>query len=153
MKKNALIFILILFFVLYFFSFFHWLKEDIKFVDVCGVLLISLGSIISVSYGNHNSNHYNESIIINYYTKPSFIFYYTLTLFFVGLIAYKINLNNQFNLSIHNYMISKIYQSLYLCICSGILGGFSILHGKILLELILYHKKINEMHEVKCPIE
>ena len=120
----------------------YWLKEDIKFVDVCGVLLISLGSIISVSYGNHNSNHYNESTIINYYTKPSFIFYYTLTLFFVGLIAYKINFNNQFNLSIHNYMINKIYQSLYLCICSGILGGFSILHGKILLELVLYHKKV-----------
>ena len=106
----------------------YWLKEDIKFVDVHGVILISLGSIITVSYGNLNSKHYSESIIVNYYTKPGFIFYYTLTLFFVSLIAYKINF-------IHN-------MSLYLCICSGILGGFSILHGKILLELVLYHKKI-----------
>ena len=113
----------------------YWLKEDIKFVDVHGVILISLGSIITVSYGNLNSKHYTESIIVNYYTKPGFIFYYTLTLFLVSLIAYKINF-------IHNYIINKSYQSLYLCICSGILGGFSILHGKILLELILYHKKI-----------
>lgn len=106
----------------------YWLKEDIKFVDVHGVILIALGSIITVSYGNLNSKHYSESIIVNYYTKPGFIFYYTLTLFFVSLIAYKINF-------IHN-------MSLYLCICSGILGGFSILHGKILLELVLYHKKV-----------
>jgi uncharacterized membrane protein len=112
----------------------YWLKEDIKFVDIYGVILISLGSIITVSFGNLNSKHFSESNIVNYYIKPGFIFYYTLTLFLVSLISYKINF-------IHN-IINKSYQSLYLCICSGIFGGFSILHGKILLELILYHKKI-----------
>ncbi len=118
----------------------YWLKEDIKFADIYGVILISLGSIITVSYGNLNSNNYNEKVMINYYTKPGFIFYYTLTLFLVSLIAYKINFNET-GILIHN-MIYKSYQSLYICICSGIFGGFSILHGKILLELILYHKKI-----------
>ena len=77
----------------------YWLKEDIKLVDVHGVILIAFGSIITVSYGNLNSKHYSESIIVNYYTKPGFIFYYTLTLFFVSLIAYKINFIHNFQRS------------------------------------------------------
>lgn len=127
----------------------YWLDEEVKLSDVIGVIFIATGSTLSVLFGNLDSKHFTNTELISFYSKPGFIFYYILTLFVISFLAYRISIYNQIsdyidldnvNINSEKYWLIKSYDniksylSLYLCIVSGTLCGFFMLHGKILLE-------------------
>ncbi len=135
----------------------YWLDEEVKLSDVIGVSFIATGSTLSVLFGNLDSKHFTNTELISFYSKPGFIFYYILTLFVISFLAYRISIYNQIsdnidldniNVNSEKYWLIKSYDniksshSLYLCIVSGTLCGFSMLHGKILLEEVFNNRLI-----------
>lgn len=75
MKKNALIFILILFFVLSFFSFFHWLEEDIILLNISNKTIFTYFTL-GKGLSNADYDFYEGIKIMPHYPFLKFSMYY-----------------------------------------------------------------------------
>ena len=125
----------------------HWLlQEIINKQHILATVLIISGSTVSVLFGNHQSHTYTVDDLHSFFVHPIFLLYFfisTITLIFLYIQILK--LNKQFDNITHslnqleaviNYLPYQTIHPLLICCICGFLGGFSILFGKIVSELV-----------------
>ena len=135
-----------------------WLGENVGIHDIVATLLIIIGIVLIIIFGNHQNHSYNTDILIKYSYSISSICYVIIMIIIISFLYYKIYymekiknelsmIHKKFNrgcyinpveytILIQNYEPLQLIHPIYLCIISGCFGGNSILFGKIYSELI-----------------
>ena len=144
----------------------YWLGEELTTKDTIGTILIVVGSVLAVAFGDHSSKTYEVKDLVDNYKATGFIVYCIIlsiitTLMYFGvkfiepikmklLIAMenynKAEENNNRKAILRADAVLSILEQEYkkyekihpfmYCAISGIFGGQNILFGKMVAELI-----------------
>ncbi len=124
----------------------YYLNEQINKNQVVATFLIISGTIIIVTFGNHSHVDYTIENTVAFFIRPSFLIYFGLCIFILTCIYFIIlRLNLELDTITKNpqsleltltYLPNKSIHPILICGLSGMLGGYSILFGKICSELV-----------------
>ena len=144
----------------------YWLKETLSRRDLCGTVLIILGSVLTVAFGDHSDPEYSLSDFRRYFGYTASIIYALVVFLFCvalyGLILYLrpmkrrivethkslemvdsdavrqqlLKDNVEFQAVIKRYAPWEKSHPFFLCALSGVLGAQSVMFGKMVSSLI-----------------
>ena len=144
----------------------YWLKESLSYIEVVGTALIVGGSVCAVAFGDHSETAYDIHAILRFFYGTTFIVYAVcsivlgVTLYRFQLpitpIKQKIvdatkryetayELNDRAQMEYEDFYIASLQRTyrkwekvhpFSLCALSGILGGQSVMFGKMVSEML-----------------
>ena len=144
----------------------YWLKESLSWIELAGTGLIVSGSVLAVAFGDHGDTNYNIHDILRFFYGTTFIIYAVLSIALslalykfqhpITPMKQKIvdatrryeaayDSNDSAAMEYEDFFIASLqkdykkhqkYHPFSLCALSGILGGQSVMFGKMVGELI-----------------
>ena len=144
----------------------YWLREHVGWVELCGTSMIVCGSVTAVAFGDHSDVAYDVHAILRFFYGTTFIIYALasialgVSLYYFQLpitpIKQKIvdatkryelayDANDQAAMEYEDFYIAALCRSyakwervhpFSICALSGILGGQSVMFGKMVSEMI-----------------
>ena len=144
----------------------YWLKESLSYIEVVGTALIVGGSVTAVAFGDHSETAYDIHAILRFFYGTTFIVYavgsivlgVTLYRFQLPITPIKQKIvdatkryeqayeaNDRAQMEYEDFYIASLQKSyakwekvhpFSLCALSGILGGQSVMFGKMVSEML-----------------